>query len=467
MQEQTGRLVGEAEAYCREQTGIGITPIPSSQIRKESLARDRQEERGVTEGLIGIWSATESCMTYKARFSKKCGFPQMGREWGECKHLYYYFDDPDYGFMNIRLQTWFPYHIQIAMNGREWLRRDLEKSGIGFERHRNKILSLEDYDAAQKLLNRQLDTRWPEVLGGTLPIVFPSMGDIVGSDLKPYWTLWQSEWATDHIFRSQAELRPLGEMLIMQAFLTGTTPQVLRYFDRPMTKSGRPYANMSHEVISRIMELEDGLRVRHWVGSNSVKAYIEQNVFRTETTLNNPGMFRVHRHAQSEATENPKRYLPMRKGVADIPLRAQISGEINKRFNESLAQMESNTSLSELIEPVCQRGRKKQRCVRPLDVLGKDRSLLCALADPKHAVSGITNRDLRNALGDTAGFGGKTQNQQSSKASRLIRLLRDHGLLHKYPRQNRYRLSPKGAKLTTVLCAALHASTQELTKIAA
>ena len=58
----------------------------------------------------------------------------MRQEWTKCKHLYFYFDHHAYGFMNIRLQTWFPYHIQVAMNGREWLRRDLEKKDIGFER---------------------------------------------------------------------------------------------------------------------------------------------------------------------------------------------------------------------------------------------------------------------------------------------------------------------------------------------
>jgi hypothetical protein len=47
--------------------------------------------------------------------------------------------------MNVRLQTWFPYHIQIALNGREWLRRRLEARGVEFLRHGNKFLHIEDY----------------------------------------------------------------------------------------------------------------------------------------------------------------------------------------------------------------------------------------------------------------------------------------------------------------------------------
>ena len=133
MPEQTDRLVSEAEAFCREQTGLPITQIRSSKTRKESIARECQKELEITEGLVGVWPAIESCMTYKAKFSSDRGFPQMRQEWSKCKHLYFYFDHAEYGFMNVRLQTWFPYHIQIAMNGREWLRRDLEKEGIGFE----------------------------------------------------------------------------------------------------------------------------------------------------------------------------------------------------------------------------------------------------------------------------------------------------------------------------------------------
>lgn len=467
MMEQTARIVDESEAFSKKQTGFPITFIRSAKSRKEAIARERQKELGITEGPIGVWSAIESCMTYKARFSSHHGFPQMRREWSKCKHLYFYFDHHEYGFMNIRLQTWFPYHIQIAMNGREWLRRDLEKEGIGFERHENKILRLDDYPAAQRYLDRQLNARWAALLDGFLPVVFPSMPEILGPHLQPYWTLWQSEWATDHIFESQRALLPIGENLILQAFLTGTTPRVLRYFDRPLTKEGHPYANMPLAVESRLLELGDGLRVRHWVGQNSVKVYTEQNVLRTETTINAPGMFKVHRRAQGQSKQKSKRYLPMRKGIADIPLRAQVSEDINRRMNESLAQMKDDSPIGDLIKSACNKHIKNQRPVRALDLLGKDRALLCALADPRYVVAGLTNRELREALASEPGWKGRTEKQQAAKMSRMIRLLRDHRILHKYPKRNRYQLSAHGRQLTMAISATLHASTQQLVEKAA
>jgi hypothetical protein len=67
----------------------------------------------------------------------------------------------------------------------------------------------------------------------------------------------------------------------------------------------------------------DGPRVRHWVDHNSVKVYNEQNVLRIETTINMPDMFRVYRRAQGQPHTARKKLRPLRKGVADIPLRAQ------------------------------------------------------------------------------------------------------------------------------------------------
>ncbi|KPA12977.1 hypothetical protein MHK_006816, partial [Candidatus Magnetomorum sp. HK-1] len=46
------------------------------------------------------------------------------------------------------------------MNGREWLSRQLNAAGIGFESNRNKFISIDDFEQAQKLLNQQLDIDW-------------------------------------------------------------------------------------------------------------------------------------------------------------------------------------------------------------------------------------------------------------------------------------------------------------------
>jgi len=48
-----------------------------------------------------------------------------------------------------------------------------------------------------------------------------------------------------------------------------------------------------------------------------------------------------------------------------------------------------------------------------------------------------------------------------------LRLLREHGIIRKLPRQHKYQLTLKGVKLTNMLNAFLAASTEKLMKMAA
>lgn len=116
---QSQLIVEPAEQHARSIYEEGITYISSSNMRKEALAHDRQRKEKIEEGLIGVWSCVESCNTFKATFSKTQSYPELKYERSKCKHLYFYFDDPTYGFMNIRLQTQAPYEIQIAIRGKK------------------------------------------------------------------------------------------------------------------------------------------------------------------------------------------------------------------------------------------------------------------------------------------------------------------------------------------------------------
>ena len=463
----TRDVIASAESYAQTHCGQGIEPIRLSKTRKEDIAHKRQEESGKQSGLIGVWSALESGSSYKAQYVPDLGHPLLRRHWMKCKHLYFYFDHADYGFLSVRLQTWFPYHIQIALNGREWLRRGLEQAGVDFVARGNKFFHVEDYDCAQRLLDRQLDTRWEPLLNGFLADVFPAREAILGPHLSYYWTLWQSEWATDLIFPSPKDIAPIMDSLLRHAFMTGTGDRVLRYLGRPLKKDGTPRADMHYEVMSRLLDFQDGLRVRHWVDDNSVKAYNDLNVFRTEATINRPAMFRVHRHTQGQGSDEPKRLLPLRKGVADIVLRTRVSQDINNRFMDNLAAAQCETPVRAILDAVVKSFTKEGRRVRALDPTGKDRPLLQALRDPQFCIAGLSNHDLREKLREKTGYKHMTEKQLSAKISRQLRLMRDHGLIRKVARQKRYTVTQKGRELTTALDAFLAASTKQLMEFAA
>lgn len=338
---------------------------------------------------------------------------------------------------------------------------------MDFLRQGNKFLHIEDYALAQRCLRQQLDRRWPRLLNSFLPIAFPTMGQTLGPNLSYYWTLWQSEWATDLIMDAPAELTTTMASLLRHAWITGNSANVLRYLGRPLTAAGKPYASCPNEVMSRVLDFHDGLRVRHWVDHNSVKVYNEQNVLRIETTINMPDMFRVYRRAQGQPHMARKKLRPLRKGVADIPLRAQVSQDVNNRLMDQLSTFSDTTPVIDLLAPYVRARAQQGRRVRPLDLSGKDRLLLQALSDPSFTVSGITNAGLRKVLRNTSWGAGRTDQQLSARLSRHLRLLRDHGLIRKLPNRHRYHLTDKGRQLTTALNAMLSASTEQLLNMAA
>ena len=464
---QSKMLAEKADAYALAQCGRGIIPISSCNERKETIAHKRQHDLKITDGLIGVWSCTEACSTYRAHYDAQAGFPQLRRDFSRCKHLYFYYDHADYGFMSVRLQTWFPYNIQIALNGREWLRRSLARHRIPFVLHGNKFLHIADYSRAQKLLDAQLNARWAPLLIGFLPRTFPTMSKTLGHCLSYYWTLWQSEWATDYVFDTPNSLQPVMDGLLRHALMTGTCDRVLRYMGRPVDAAGQPHPLANPEVLTRASLWYDGIRIRHWVDQNSVKLYNEQNNLRVEMTMNNPAMFRAFRRPEGRRGIGPKKRLPLRKGIADITVRSQVANDVNRRFMEQMATLKDDRPIRDILNEVSRPSIQNGRRIRALDIIGKDRELLQALADPLYSVAGVTNKHLRQKLHASPWAKGQTDKQLSARVSRNIRLLRDHGLIRKIPCQRKYLLTAQGQLLTAALNAMLMASTQQLISFAA
>jgi hypothetical protein len=139
--------------------------------------------------------------------------------------------------MNVLL-----YGNLFSRKGR-WRMKELVARQVDFLRQRNKFLHVEDYGLAQRYLAQQLDRKWPHLLRSFLPLAFPTMTETLGPHLSYYWTLWQSEWATDLIMDRPAELGATMASLLRHALITGNSTRVLRYLGRPLRAAGRPTNN--------------------------------------------------------------------------------------------------------------------------------------------------------------------------------------------------------------------------------
>ena len=54
--------------------------------------------------------------------------------------------------MHARIPTWYPFSVQVCLNGREWLARRLDEQGLRNTRYENRFPVLEDPVRAQALM---------------------------------------------------------------------------------------------------------------------------------------------------------------------------------------------------------------------------------------------------------------------------------------------------------------------------
>jgi hypothetical protein len=209
------------------------------------------------------------------------------------------------------------------------------------------------------------------------------------------------------------------------------------------------------------------MRVRHRNGKNSVKFYNEHNVLRFEMTMNDPKMFKIYRNSESQYEDEPKKFMPMRKGIADASARVEVSKAIINRFTEHMAAAKEQTRIGTMLDfvetPLVQEGKK----TRALDIFGRDREFLRAISDPALDVHAITNKQLQNILKGTSWAKNMSGKQLSARITRHLALLRKHGLIEQLPKQRKYVLTDMGRRITAALNISLAASVDELLKFAA
>src|SRR6185503_7516884 len=122
----------------------------------------------------------------------------------------------------------------------------------------------------------------------------------------------------------------------------------------------------TREIVSSTLTRPEGTRVKHASNRNSIKMYDkQQSVLRVETTINDPWDLKVYRPKEGDPA-GPKSWQRMRKGVADLHRRAQLSQKSNELYLTALAAAETNAPLSTLVQPICQPTEFQGRRIRAL-----------------------------------------------------------------------------------------------------
>jgi hypothetical protein len=439
--------------------------LHSSTTSKEEVARDVARRDGIQEGLICVLSCVERCWSYELYRNRQEKTLELRGGVRKCLHYYHYLFHPQLGFMHVRLQTWFPLTIHACLNGREWLRRQMDAARIDYVQRDNCFTHIADVSAAQALMHEQMRTDWNALLEGLVRALHPTDTEIFRDCPVPYyWSTDQSEWASDVMFRSPADLAELYPRLIRHGVEHLGSAEVMRFLGRQVPAHNGKYGTFKGEVVTDLHERPEGMRIKHRVGKNSVKMYDKQSrVLRVETTINDPHDLKVYRPKEGDPN-GPKDWRYMRKGIADLPRRGQASQAINDRYFNALAAVEQEAQTlgaltAKVCRPVVWKG-KRSRAINPLS--SDDAKLLAAVNRGEFLINGFRNRDLRPLLYGSGTVAPKEVRRRSAAITRKLRMLRAHGLIKKVPQSHRYRLTKTGQIAITALLAARAADTNKL-----
>ena len=147
-------IPANAERLAAE-AGITIEFIRKHKaFRKEQRVKEILEERGHHPGLVHIFSAMETCASFRPWHDKKTHQTCLKPSTGKCLHYYFYFIDEVFGLCYVRVPTWAPFCLQVYFNGHNWLARRLDQAGVAYEMADNAFLSIADIDKAQGLADR-------------------------------------------------------------------------------------------------------------------------------------------------------------------------------------------------------------------------------------------------------------------------------------------------------------------------
>jgi hypothetical protein len=471
--EEVSRRLKEASLAPLIAAGRPVHYLNSGKDDKQRIALEIAARDGIGEGPICALTAVELCSSYAIRVSPQSHRPELSIAPRKCLFLYHYWMHPVFGFMSIRLQSWFPFPVHLYLNGREWLARQMDQAGIGYRRHDNCFTWIEDTKRAQELLEEQLKTPWVQRFDPIVQQVHP----LLASELCPkypmryFWTCQDSEWATDLVFRQAAELRRLVPRLLHLGVVSFSSPDVLRFMGKKVSRQGNAAGGLKLPLSTDLKIRSNGARVKHRLGPNSIKLYDKAYdqlgaVLRAEITISKTKYFRVYRR-----TDDPHAALawrPLRQSIADMHHRAQVSDAALNRYCCALAAVDDTSTLEELTSLIeCRRRWKGQsvRALHPFDT--DDHALLKTVFRGEFQINGLRNRDLQPLLYPTPPKTQKQQRQRSAAISRKLRLLRAHGLIRKRPKSHRYDVTRQGRLILNAILLAHSITVKQITTLAA
>lgn len=435
------------------QSGVTIQYLNSSSIDKDALAKKALSQDPEKTGLIAAFSALEVSPSFTVRSNGQSKRLEMRTEKRQHLHYYFYHMDEEFGWMYVRIQSWYPFSMQIYVNGKEWLKRQLDREGIAYREYKNGITWAAGLNRAQELSDTLVQKNWQrfgDVFARRLNLHLGTIEQALGEGYR--WSLHQIEYATDVLFKRQDYLAELFPRLVQHSILFKGGEDIYTFFGRSLTPQSKT------EATGSLKRFEAGFRVKHFMDKNSIKMYNKGSVLRIETTINNSKAFKIFKDVNKRNGQSVQAWGPMGKGVSNLYRYAQVAQRANLKYLQGLVDVKPPSTLPKKVEnisqPVVVKSRNgNDRKVPGFNLLTKSTSLVLeAINDARFSLSAFGNATLRQVLIQKDVLQLNEQDplnlkKLSNKVTRLIAKLKAHKLIVKINKTFKYKLTVEGQKV--------------------
>lgn len=402
-------------------------------FRKEDRIQEILKQRRDHPGLVHIFSAMETCTSYKPWHDKTTGQTFLKKDSGKCLHYYFYFIDPEFGLCYLRVPTWCPLQLQFYFNGHNWLAAKLTKRAIPYVLQDNVFLDIADFAMAQDLSEKIR----VEDLHQVLDIIAQRYCPVIRRyGLAYHWTLRQVEYATDIIFKKQSDLKLLYEALIRTAIHSVKPEDIASFLGEKLHRNYQ--GEIGNNFNTRIL----GTRIKHHMGDVSIKMYDKLGlILRIETTVNDVSEFKHYREVNQRNGVKVKKMASMKKSIYSLFPLSRLLKAANHRYLEFISTFPDPTEGVKKLNTVSQTVTCGERHYNGFNFFAEeDQKLLGVIARGEFNIRGFRNQSLQPFL----------SNKKPNQISRILKRLRLHSLIKKVGSTYKYYLTSLGKSVITL-----------------
>ena len=419
--------------------------LNSSNSNMDEIARAEFEKVPNKTGLIAAFSTVELCRTMTVAPNRSIKKLEVVSKPTKCKHYYLYFNDEEFGWMFLRIQTWFPFNIRIYINGREYLSKIFDKNDIQYEMYNNSFSYINDFEKAQILADSILNKKLSDSFDGMAKMINNELEHISNSvNHSYYWCIDQCEFATDINFKSREDLSIFYKKLVETTYFTFSSEDIYSFFGRNINHIGK---FRKGEITSDLRNRYQGYRIKFKINNNQIKMYDKGNNLRIEVTINNPKDFKIQKEKEyikkNGEIEIVRKWVPMGKSICNLYRYVEISKSITKRYIEALPNIDIDVVPLKEIERISKSIIKKERKYTGFNILNEDTlKLFTELSRGEYLMSGFNNKNIRAEIFEDANC-----ERNINKTTRLLAKLKAHGIIKKVFKKNKYYLTENGRKI--------------------